>query len=119
MEDEQEVTGQSAVSAESAPQTTASPEAHQTSKIEASALNRVLNVDLELRVELARVNLPIREILDLSSGSVVDLKKAVGEPVDLFVNDKPLAKGEVVVVEDLLGIRITEIVSPNNPGDAD
>ncbi|NIM06502.1 MAG: hypothetical protein GTO55_08745, partial [Armatimonadetes bacterium] len=73
-------------------------------------------VDLELRVELARVNLPIREILDLSTGAIVDLKKAVGEPVNIFVNDKSLAKGEVIVVEDLLGIRITEIASQDARG---
>jgi flagellar motor switch protein FliN/FliY len=84
----------------------------QAAKPEKAGLNRVLDVDLELRVELARVNLPIREILDISSGTVVNLKKAVGEPVNIYVNDKPLAKGEVVVVEDLLGIRITEISSP-------
>ena len=81
-----------------------------------ASLHRVLNVDLELRVELGRVSMPIREILDLSSGAIVDMKKVVGEPMNVFVNDKLLAKGEVVVVDDVLGVRITEIVNQNEAG---
>jgi flagellar motor switch protein FliN/FliY len=77
---------------------------------DAASLGRVLNVDLELRVELGRVSLPIREILELSAGSIVDLKTAVGEPAEVFVNNRPLAKCEIVVVDDVLGIRITEIL---------
>lgn len=97
----------------------AAPEAADAHKDkgESASLNRVLDVDLELRVELGRVNLPIREILELSSGAVVDLKKAVGEPVDILVNDKPLAKGEVVVVDELLGVRITELLDTKAQGE--
>ncbi len=84
---------------------------------EATTLGRMLDVNVELRAELARINLPIREILNISTGSVVDLKRSVGEPIDILVNDKLLAKGEVVVVEDILGVRITEIVSPTVRGD--
>lgn len=79
----------------------------------AAPLGRVMEVDLELRVELGRVHLPIREILELSSGAIVDLKKALGEPVEVFVNEKLLGRGEIVVVEEVLGVRITEMVGPD------
>lgn len=94
-------------------------ELEQTAKAgQASAcLNRVMGVDLDMRVELGRVIMPIRDILGLSCGSVIDLKKAVGEPVDILVNNRLLAKGEVVVVDDALGVRITDIVSQNPYGD--
>ena len=75
-----------------------------------SALGHVMDVALEVRVELGRVDLPIREILELSSGSIVDMKRMIGEPVEVFVNDKLLAKGEIVVLEDVLGVRITQIL---------
>jgi flagellar motor switch protein FliN len=86
--------------------------------LERSTLNRVLNVDLELRVEMGRVKLPIREILDLSCGSIVDLHKALDEPMEVLVGDKLLAKGEIVVVDDMLGIRVTEIVNPENAAES-
>ena len=54
----------------------------------------------------------IRDILDLSPGSVVELDKLAGEPVDVLVNDRAIAKGEVVVVEETFGVRITDIMSP-------
>jgi flagellar motor switch protein FliN len=80
---------------------------------DASSLSRVMNVELDLRVELGRVSLPIRDIIGLSSGMIIDLKKLVGEPMDVFVNDRPLAKGEVIVVDDeVLGVRITEVLDP-------
>jgi|GEM_PF-4384424 len=75
-----------------------------------SSLGHVMEVALEVRVELGRVDLPIREILELSSGSIVDMKRMLGEPVEVFVNDKLLAKGEIVVLEDVLGVRITQIM---------
>jgi flagellar motor switch protein FliN len=78
-----------------------------------SSLGHVMDVPLEVRVELGRVDLPIREILELSSGSIVDMKRVMGEPVEVFVNDKLLAKGEIVVLEDVLGIRITQIMKGN------
>jgi len=75
-----------------------------------AALGHVMDVALEVRVELGRVDLPIREILELSSGSIVDMKRVIGEPVEVFVNDKLLARGEIVVLEDVLGVRITQII---------
>ena len=73
-------------------------------------LGIVLDVALEVSVELGRKRMSIREILDLGSGSIVELDKIAGEPVDLLVNGKLVARGEVVVIEDNFGVRITEIV---------
>jgi flagellar motor switch protein FliN len=75
-------------------------------------LDLVLDVTLNLTVELGRSELSIKEILELTRGSVVELDRIAGEPVDLLANGKLIAKGEVVVIEDSFGLRITSIVSP-------
>lgn len=72
----------------------------------------ILDVPLRVTVELGRAKKTIKEILELSSGSIVELDKLAGEPVDIFVNGKFLAKGEVVVIDENFGVRITDIVSP-------
>jgi flagellar motor switch protein FliN/FliY len=75
-------------------------------------LELVLDVSLKLTVELGRSELPIKKVLELTRGSVIELDKIAGEPVDLLANGKLIAKGEVVVIEDNFGLRITSIVSP-------
>jgi len=75
-------------------------------------LNLVMDVRLELTVELGRSELPIKNVLELTKGSIVELDKVAGEPVELYANGKLIAKGEVVVIEDNFGLRITSIVSP-------
>jgi flagellar motor switch protein FliN/FliY len=75
-------------------------------------IEMVMDIPLEVTVELGQVKMPIRDVLSLSSGSIVELDRVAGEPVDLLVNGKLLARGEVVVIDDNFGIRITEIVSP-------
>lgn len=75
-------------------------------------LDLVLDVGLKLTVELGRANLPIKKVLELTRGSVIELDKVAGEPVDLLANGKLIAKGEVVVIEDNFGLRITHIISP-------
>jgi flagellar motor switch protein FliN/FliY len=75
-------------------------------------LGLVLDVTLNLTVELGRAEIPIREVLELTRGSVIELDRLAGEPVDLLANGKLIAKGEVVVIEDNFGLRITSIVSP-------
>lgn len=75
-------------------------------------LELLLDVTLPLVVELGRVKLSIQEILELGPGSIVELDKLAGEPADLYVNDVLFARGEVVVIEENFGIRITEIVNP-------
>jgi flagellar motor switch protein FliN/FliY len=75
-------------------------------------LELLLDVPLELSVELGRTRMSIQELLSLGPGSVVELDKVAGEPLDILVNDRLVARGEAVVVNDKFGIRITDIVSP-------
>jgi flagellar motor switch protein FliN len=75
-------------------------------------LDLLLDVPLELSVELGRTRMSIQELLALGPGSVVKLDKVAGEPLDIMINDRLVARGEAVVVNDKFGIRITDIVSP-------
>jgi len=75
-------------------------------------IDLLMDVDLPVAIELGRTRMNIADILALGPGSVVELEKLVGEPVDLLVNQKCVARGEVVVVEENFGLRITELVSP-------
>lgn len=72
----------------------------------------VMDVTLNLTVELGKTELSIKDILELTRGSVIELDRVAGEPVDLMANGKLIAKGEVVVIEDNFGLRITSIISP-------
>ena len=74
-------------------------------------INLIMDVPLEVTVELGRTNRSIKEILEFSPGTIIELDKLAGEPVDVLVNGKLVAKGEVVVIEESFGIRITEILS--------
>ena len=73
-------------------------------------LNLVLDVPVSLTIELGSCQLPMREVLQLSIGSVVQLDKAADAPVELSVNGKLIARGEVVVIEDRYGVKITEVI---------
>jgi len=75
-------------------------------------LELVMDVTLSLSVELGKTTLSIKEVLEMTRGSVVELERVAGEPVDLLANGKLIARGEVVVIEDNFGLRITSIVSP-------
>ncbi len=70
-----------------------------------------MDIPLDVTVELGRVRMLIKDVLELAMGSIVELDRVAGEPVDLLVNGRLVAKGEVVVIEDNFGIRLTEIVS--------
>ncbi len=74
-------------------------------------LDFLLDVPLEVSAELGRTNLIINKLLQLTQGSVIELDKAAGAPVEIFVNRKLMGKGEVVVVNERFGIRVTEIIS--------
>jgi len=76
------------------------------------SLDFILDVPLKVTVELGRARMAIREILQLAQGSVVELTKFAGEPLEVLVNDKLIARGEVVVVNEKFGIRLTDIISP-------
>lgn len=78
----------------------------------ASDMALIKEVPLEVSVELGRTVKKISEILDFSAGSIVELDKIVGEPLNILANGKIVAKGEVVVIEENYGVRITEIVVP-------
>ncbi len=82
-------------------------------EVDAGSLEVLLDVPLEISVELGRVKMMVREVLDLGTGSIVEVDKAAGEPVDVMVNGRLVARGEVVVIEDNFGVRITEILNPN------
>ena len=82
--------------------------------IEDFDLNLLLDIPLEITVELGRTKLQIQELLDLGPGSTVSLSKLEGEPVDIFANDKLIARGEVVLQNKKYGIRITEITNRMN-----
>ncbi|MBI2178154.1 MAG: flagellar motor switch protein FliN [Candidatus Tectomicrobia bacterium] len=81
---------------------------------EAGPINIDLIMDLPLQVvvELGRTTMLINDLLQLGQGSVIELNKQVGEPLDILVNGKLVARGEVVVVRDKFGIRITDVISP-------
>lgn len=75
-------------------------------------VDMLLDIPLEVSVELGRVTMLVRELLEVGTGSIVELQKAAGEPVEVLVNGRLIARGEVVVVEDNFAVRITEILSP-------
>lgn len=75
-------------------------------------LDLIMDVSLRVAVELGRTRMTVEEVLELGSGSVVELNKLAGEPVDILVNEALIARGEVVVVDENFGVRVTEIVSP-------
>jgi len=77
-----------------------------------SNLNLLLDIPLKVTVELGRTKKQIKDILELSQGSVIELDKLAGEPVDILVNNKLIAKGEVVVIDENFGVRVTDIASP-------
>jgi flagellar motor switch protein FliN/FliY len=76
------------------------------------SLDIVMDVPLQVTVELGRTEKLVRDVLEMSPGSVIELDKLAGEPVDILVNQKYIAKGEVVVIDENFGIRITDIVRP-------
>jgi flagellar motor switch protein FliN len=75
-------------------------------------IDSLLDVSVELSVEIGRTKMSIGELLALSKGSIVELNRLAGESVDVYVNEKLLGKGEIVVVNERLGVRVTEIVTP-------
>ena len=76
-------------------------------------LDFILDIPLQVTVELGRTKLLVKDILQLNQGAVVELTKLAGEPLDIFVNSKLVARGEAVVVNEKFGVRLVDIVSPN------
>ena len=75
-------------------------------------INFLLDIPLVVMIEIGRTKMFIKDLLQLGQGSVIELDKMVGEPMDVFVNGKLIARGEVVVINEKFGIRLTDIISP-------
>lgn len=75
-------------------------------------LQLILDIPLKVTVELGRTKMPVSELLNLTQGSVIELNKLAGEPMEVLVNDKLIARGEAVVVNEKFGVRLTDIISP-------
>ena len=73
----------------------------------------LLDVPLEVTVEIGRARIAIRDLLQLGAGSVVELAKLAGEPLDVLINGRPIARGEAVMVNDKFGVRLTDVISPS------
>ena len=85
---------------------------HKLTPQESGNIGLIMDVSMEMTVELGRTRKLIKEILSMGEGTIIELDKLAGEPVDILVNHKLIAKGEVVVIDENFGVRVTEIVSP-------
>jgi flagellar motor switch protein FliN/FliY len=88
----------------------------QPHPVTAEELARLHDVPVELAVEVGRTKMTIREALALGPGSIVTLNRLAGDPVDLLVNGKPIARGEVVVIDEEFGLRVTEVLESGGSG---
>lgn len=79
-------------------------------------IDLLIDVPVQITVELGRTQMTVRQVLELERGSVIELERVAGDPVDVFVNGSLIAVGEVVVVDDRFGIRISDLVLVNNGG---
>jgi flagellar motor switch protein FliN len=84
----------------------------KTPQQNAKDINFILDIPLEVTVVIGRTKLLVQELLQLGQGSVVALEKLAGEPMEVYVNDRLIGRGEVVVVNERFGIRLTDIISP-------
>jgi flagellar motor switch protein FliN/FliY len=75
-------------------------------------MDLILDIPLDVSVELGRTKMLVNELLQLGQGSIIELTKPVGEPLDIYINNKLIAKGEVVVMDDKFGIRVADIINP-------
>ena len=89
-----------------------SPLLNGVTEAEQGNIGLIMDVFMEMTVELGRTRKMIKEILSMGEGHIIELDKLAGEPVDILVNHKPIAKGEVVVIDENFGVRVTEILSP-------
>jgi len=96
-------------------QSSAAPSSHSTPMLDDQDINLdvILDVPITISVEIGRTQVPIRDLLRYSQGSVIELDRLVSEPLDVLVNNTLIAHGEVVVVDDQFGIRLTDVISPS------
>ncbi|TSB46420.1 flagellar motor switch phosphatase FliY [Alkalicoccobacillus porphyridii] len=110
-ESSQHVGGHSRVNSDIQPAAFSSFDQPQLSSVQSGNLDMLLDIPLNVKVELGRTTKSIRDILEFTQGSIIELDKLAGEPVDILVNEKLIAKGEVVVIDENFGVRVTDIVS--------
>lgn len=108
MANEQEVENPVEKSAEGTAATDA-----KTNGVKDRNLSLIMDIPLKVTVELGRTKMPVSELLNLTQGSVIELAKLAGEPMEVLVNDKLIARGEAVVVNEKFGVRLTDIISPS------
>lgn len=120
MAEQAEATAQSAIDTSAPPEAAKpavfgniNPDVVGLSPEAAKNLELVMDIPVQLTVELGRTKMPIRNLLQLAQGSVVELNELAGEPLDVFVNGCLVAQGEVVVVNEKFGIRLTDIITPS------
>jgi flagellar motor switch protein FliN/FliY len=106
MANEQEAEGTAEKAAPAAAET-------KTSGVKDRNLSLIMDIPLKVTVELGRTKMPVSELLNLTQGSVIELAKLAGEPMEVLVNDKLIARGEAVVVNEKFGVRLTDIISPS------
>ena len=90
---------------------------HRLSRMDFSKLKMILDIPLKVSVELGRTKMLVNDLLQLGQGSVIELDKIAGEPMEILINDKLVAMGEVVVVNEKFGVRLTDVVSQFGLGD--
>lgn len=95
------------------------PESGRLARTDFSKLKMILDVPLKVSVELGRTKMLVNDLLQLGQGSVIELDKIAGEPMEILINDKLVAMGEVVVVNEKFGVRLTDVVSQFGLGEID
>ena len=85
---------------------------NKTDQKEKYDIDLILDIPLDVSVELGKVKMIVNDLIQLGQGSIVDLEKPVGEPLEIYINGKLIARGEVVVVDEKYGIRVIDVVSP-------
>lgn len=92
------------------------PEAAATNSTNSANIEMLMDVPLTVTIELGRTEMSLKQALELNQGSVIELSRLAGDPIDVFVNERLIARGEVVVVDDKFAVRITELFSNTNKG---
>lgn len=109
--------GEAAAATPAANEPVLSPEDSRLAKTDFSKLKMILDVPLKVTVELGRTKMLVNDLLQLGQGSVIELDKIAGEPMEILINEKLVAMGEVVVVNEKFGVRLTDVVSQFGLGD--
>jgi flagellar motor switch protein FliN/FliY len=114
MAEQESATRKAAVTSGAAAQARAFPElSPESAGAAAGRLDMIMDIPVQLTVELGRTKIAIRNLLQLAQGSVIELDRLAGEPMDVLVNGCLIAQGEVVVVNDKFGIRLTDVIAPD------